>query len=71
MFEGINVLSDPANHSLLTHISKDQEFCLKRGLEAIFLCSLIHKHLISNQIASRHNLFALLQQRLDLINQTL
>jgi len=43
---------------------------LKRGLEAIVLCSLIHKHLISNQIASRHNLFALLQQRLDLINQT-
>lgn len=64
------VLSDQANHSLLSYISKDLRFCLKRGLEAIDLCSLIHKHLISNQIASRHNLSALLQQRLDLINQT-
>lgn len=64
------MLSDQANHSLLSYISKDLRFCLKRSLEAIDLCSLIHKHLISNQIASRHNLSALLQQRLDLINQT-
>lgn len=64
------MLSDQANHTLLSFTSKDLRFCLKRGLDAIDLCSLIHKHLISNQIASRHNLSALLQQRLDLINQT-